>query len=117
MSDLQPDSPIRQQAIDDLRGRLEHGLYHYLSDNRNDLAHRSVAELRQIAQEYAKESLHKVLDSIALFRGTSQFITWAARFAARLATADVTCDRCTQLAPEPPNSEIDAVPLKMSDAL
>jgi len=85
MDDLQPDSPIRLQAVSDLRERLEHGLYHYLSRERDDLADRSTAELRQIAQEHAEESLRRVLDSLELFHCTSEFTTWASKVAARAA--------------------------------
>ena len=100
MADLHEDSPMRIQAADDLHEFLERGLYHYLSHTRNDLADSSAVELRHMAQEHAEESLYQVLDSLPLFRDTSQFTTWAAKFAARVATADLKCARSMHLEPE-----------------
>jgi len=84
--DLNQNGSMRLQAIRDLGEFLERGLYHYLTHRRNDLADHSGDELRQIAQKYAGESLNRVLESLAAFEGTSQFTTWAGKFAARVAT-------------------------------
>ena len=91
VNDLQWNGSTRLQAVHDLREFLEQGLYHYLSRTRSDLVDRSGSDLRQTSADYARESLLKVLDNLALFRGTSQFTTWAAKFAARVAAADLTC--------------------------
>ncbi len=92
VNDLGHDGSTRLEAVRDLRDLLERGLYHWLNHVRNDLSDRSVAELRQIAQDYAREALFKILDNLALLQDASQFTTWAAKFAARVATADLKCD-------------------------
>ena len=117
VNDLQQNGSTRLQAICDLRDFLERGLYHYLSNTQDDLAYRPGEELRHIAQEFATESLFKVLDNLALFRSTSQFTTWAAKFAARAATTGLSCVRPTQLEPEPLNPVTDYVLLEMSKAV
>ena len=47
IAELQPDSPVRTAAIEDLRVRLERGLLYYLSHERSDLTdHKALAELK-----------------------------------------------------------------------
>jgi len=89
IADLQQDSPARLQAIDDLRQRLERGLHYYLSHKRSDLVDCSGYELRQIAHSLVQNSLLDILDNLASFRCQSQFTTWTAKFAARVAIRDL----------------------------
>ena len=96
--DLKQNGSTRIEAIGDLREFLERGLYHYLTYTRNDLADRSAAERHQIAHEYARESLLKVLDNLAVFPNVSQFKTWAAKFAARVVTTNLRCTDSVPLA-------------------
>ena len=86
MNDLCPSNPIRLQAIADLSERLERGIYHYLSHERSDVVGRSGDNLRQIAKNFTAASLLRILDNLALFKGTSGFTTWAAKHAARVST-------------------------------
>lgn len=83
------DGPERAAALEDLRARLERGLFFYLSRERSDLAERSPEELQQMAQDFAQDALLKVLENLNSFRGESQFTTWSAKIAARVAISEL----------------------------
>jgi RNA polymerase sigma-70 factor, ECF subfamily len=89
IADLQPGSPNRPEAIEDLRARLDRGLLYYLSHERSDLTDYSSDDLRQMSQDFAQDALIKTLDNLASFRGESQFTTWAAKIAARVAISEL----------------------------
>ena len=89
IADLQPESPERPAAIEDLRARLERGLFYYLSHERSDLTEYSGDGLRQMAQDFSQDALIKALDNLGSFRGESQFTTWAAKIAARVAISEL----------------------------
>ncbi len=89
LADLNSDGAVRAEAVRDLVARLERGLFFYLSQDRSDLAARSTEELQQMAQDFAQEALIKVLDNLGSFRGESQFLTWAAKIASRVAISDL----------------------------
>jgi len=89
LTDLKQEGPGRAQALEDLRARLERGLVYYLSRERSDLADRSADEIQQMAQDFAQDSLLKVLNNLNSFRGESQFTTWAAKIAARVAISEL----------------------------
>lgn len=89
IADLQPEAPDRPAAIEDLRTRLERGLLYYLSHERSDLTDYSSDDLRQMAQDFSQDALIKTLDNIGSFRGESQFTTWAAKIAARVAISEL----------------------------
>ncbi len=89
VADLHQDGTVRAQALEDLRARLERGLYYYLNHERSDLTERPADELQQMAQDFTQEALLKVLDNLGSFRGESQFTTWAAKIAARVAISEL----------------------------
>jgi len=93
IAELKQDNPTRTQALEDLRARLERGLVYYLSHERSDLAGRSSDEIRQMAQDFAQDALLKVLANLESFRGESQFTTWAAKIAARVAISELRRSR------------------------
>jgi RNA polymerase sigma-70 factor (ECF subfamily) len=89
LADLQAEGATRAKALMDLAARLERGLFFYLSHDRSDLVDRSTEELQQMAQDFAQESLIKVLDNLVSFRGESQFLTWATKIASRVAISEL----------------------------
>jgi len=93
VADLQPESPERAAAIEDLRVRLERGLLYYLGHERSDLTDYSSDDLRQMAEDFSQDALLKTLDNIGSFRGESQFTTWAAKIAARVAISELRRSR------------------------
>ena len=83
-------APAEQDAaITALHARLQRGLYWYLARERSDLAGRSSAELEQMAEDYAQDSVMRVLQRLDSFRGESRFTTWATRIALRIAISDL----------------------------
>ncbi|NJL95727.1 MAG: hypothetical protein HC915_19350, partial [Anaerolineae bacterium] len=83
------ESGLRAQAIEDLRQRLQRGIYYYLSNERSDTARYASQELTQMAQDFAQDAVLRVLDNLHTFRGDSQFITWAMKIAARVAVSEL----------------------------
>jgi RNA polymerase sigma-70 factor, ECF subfamily len=83
------DDDMRGQAIEDLRTRLQRGIYYYLSRERSDLSDVSSDELTQMAQDFAQDATLRVLDNLASFRGDSQFTTWAMKIAMRVAISEM----------------------------
>lgn len=83
------DSQIRDQAIEDLRERLQRGVYYYLSRERSDLSGRSHEDIMQMAQDFAQDAVLRVLNNIETFRGDSKFTTWATKIAARVAVSEL----------------------------
>lgn len=79
----------RGQAIEDLRARLQRGIYYYLSRERSDLSDLSPDELTQMAQDFAQDATLRVLDNLETFRGDSQFTTWAMKIAMRVAISEM----------------------------
>lgn len=82
-------TPEQEAALDELRARLQRGIFYYLSRERSDLAARSSRELQQMAEDYAQESTLRVLKNLESFRGESLFTTWATRVAVRVAISDL----------------------------
>lgn len=82
LSDLRAQAP---EALEDLRARLQRGIFYYLSRERSDLSSLSSHEVMQMAQDMAQDSLMRVLANLDSFRGDSLFTTWATRVAVRVA--------------------------------
>jgi RNA polymerase sigma-70 factor (ECF subfamily) len=91
--DLLATGPERAQALEDLRKRLERGLFFYLTHERSDLSDRSTEELQRMAQDFAQDALLKVLDNLSSFRSESLFTTWATKIAARVAISELRRSR------------------------
>lgn len=77
------------QALEDLRQRLQRGIFYYLSRERSDLSHLSIQELTQMAEDMAQEATLRVLNNLNSFRGDSRFTTWATKVAVRVAISDL----------------------------
>lgn len=86
---LQNDSALRDDALTDLRARLQRGIYFYLSRERSDLAGLAPEELTQMAEDFAQDATLRVLDNLASFRGDSQFTTWAMKVGVRIAITEL----------------------------
>lgn len=89
LADLTGPSAVRDQALQDLRQRLQRGIYYYLSRERSDLAQLSPQELAQLAEDLAQDATLRVLENLNSFRGDSRFTTWATKIAVRLAISDL----------------------------
>ena len=89
LSDLQADEDVQARALEDLNERLRRGLYYYLSRERSDLGDRSTTDLQQMAEDFAQDSLLKVLGNLESFRGESRFTTWATKIAVRVAISEL----------------------------
>ena len=89
LADLHAAGPQHAEALNDLRRRLERGVFFYLRSGRSDLTDYPDDVLRQMAQDFAQEALIKVLDRLETFRGESRFTTWAAKIAARIAVSEL----------------------------
>jgi RNA polymerase sigma-70 factor (ECF subfamily) len=87
--DLRADDEKQAAALDDLKTRLQRGIYYYLSRERSDLAQVSPHELAQMAEDLAQDATLRVLDNLDSFRGDSLFTTWATRIAVRIAISDL----------------------------
>lgn len=87
--DLTAGGAAREQAIEDLRTRLQRGIYYYLSRERSDLADLAPEEITQMAEDFAQDATLRVLSSLDSFRGDSQFTTWATKVAVRVAISEM----------------------------
>ncbi len=76
-------------ALQDLRDRLQRGIYYYLSRERSDLSSLSNVELTQMAEDLAQDAVLRVMENLDTFRGDSLFTTWATRIAVRVAISDL----------------------------
>lgn len=82
-----PDT--QAQAIEDLRQRLQRGIFYYLSRERSDLTHLSNQEITQMAEDLAQDATLRVIENLSSFRGDSRFTTWATKIAVRVAISDL----------------------------
>ena len=69
LADLGSEGIQRAEALEDLRTRLERGVFFYLRNDRSDLGNRSTEEIEQLAQDFVQDALLKVLDNLETFRG------------------------------------------------
>jgi RNA polymerase sigma-70 factor (ECF subfamily) len=89
VADLAVDARGRAEALEDLRMRLGRGLMYYLSRERSDLTGSSTDELQHMVEDFTQDALIKILDNLGSFRGESQFTTWTAKIAARIAISEL----------------------------
>ncbi len=87
--DLTSDPAARDAAIQDLRVRLQRGIYYYLSRERSDLAGLAPEEIVQMAEDFAQDATLRVLSNLDSFRGDSRFTTWATKVAVRVAISEM----------------------------
>jgi RNA polymerase sigma-70 factor, ECF subfamily len=91
--DLTGASEAQASALEDLRQRLQRGIYYYLSRERSDLAHLSNQEITQMAEDLAQDATLRVIENLDSFRGDSRFLTWATKIAVRVAISDLRRSR------------------------
>lgn len=89
VADLAGTSAVQTQALQDLRERLQRGIFYYLSRERSDLAQLSTQELTQMAEDLAQDATLRVMENLDSFRGDSRFTTWATKIAVRVAISDL----------------------------
>jgi RNA polymerase sigma-70 factor, ECF subfamily len=87
--ELRTPGDSQDAALQDLKDRLQRGIYYYLSRERSDLSGLSSRELEQMAADMAQDATLRVLDNLDSFRGDSLFTTWATRIAVRVAISDL----------------------------
>jgi RNA polymerase sigma-70 factor (ECF subfamily) len=89
LADLAGSVDVQAAAIEDLRQRLQRGIYYYLSRERSDLTHLSNQEITQMAEDLAQDATLRVMENTDSFRGDSRFTTWATKIAVRVAISDL----------------------------
>lgn len=89
LAQLQGEGQIRDRAILDLRDYLLRVILVYLERQRADLSGLDHEELRQLADDWAQQSLLKVLAQLGGFRGQSKLTTWAYRVAINLVASEL----------------------------
>ncbi len=82
---LRADGDEQQEALEDLRKRLNRSIYYYLSQDRSDLRDLAAKELQAMAGDMAQDAVLRVMDNLDSFRGESRFTTWTNKIAVRLA--------------------------------
>ncbi len=80
LAQLQDGHPDQTQAVEDLRRYLKRGILGYLY-TRSDLGTRAGAELEQLSEDFAQETLLKIKTNLNSFKGKSKFTTWASKIA------------------------------------
>jgi len=89
LADLTGPPDVQASAIEDLRQRLQRGIFYYLSRERSDLSHLSNQEITQMAEDLAQDATLRVMENLDSFRGDSRFTTWATKIAVRVAISDL----------------------------
>ncbi|MEO8606935.1 MAG: sigma-70 family RNA polymerase sigma factor [Chloroflexota bacterium] len=89
LAELTGPPDIQASAIEDLRQRLQRGIFYYLSRERSDLSHLSNQEITQMAEDLAQDATLRVMENMDSFRGDSRFTTWATKIAVRVAISDL----------------------------
>ncbi len=84
----------------ELREYLLRAVLVYLTRHRSDLATYDYEEIRQLAEDWAQQSLLQVLDKLDTFRGESKLTTWAYRIAVNLAAGALRRKRWEDLSLE-----------------
>ena len=89
LQELTAESEVRDAAIQDLRQRLQRGIYYYLSRERSDLSGLAAEEIVKMADDFAQDATLRVLANLDSFRGDSRFTTWATKVAVRVAISEM----------------------------
>jgi RNA polymerase sigma-70 factor, ECF subfamily len=76
-------------ALQDLREFLRRAVFVYLRDKRTDLTHHALADLHEMAEDFAQEALLTIQHNLDHFRGDARFTTWAYRFVINEAAAEL----------------------------
>lgn len=89
LAELTGPPDVQALALEELRGRLQRGIFYYLSRERSDLADLSSSEITQMAEDLAQDATLRVMENLDSFRGDSRFTTWATKIAVRVAISDL----------------------------
>lgn len=89
LADLSGSPLVQEQALQELRERLQRGIFYYLSRERSDLSQLSTQEITQMAEDLAQDATLRVIENLDSFRGDSRFTTWATKVAVRVAISDL----------------------------
>ena len=81
LDELSQSGGQQEKALTDLRDYLLRATILYLRAQRSDLAELPSAELQQMAEDIAQESLLAIQENLNTFRHESRFTSWAYRFA------------------------------------
>jgi RNA polymerase sigma-70 factor (ECF subfamily) len=114
IADLSAEGDAQAEAINDLKHRLERGIYYYLGRERSDLAGMAETDLQHMAQDLAQDAVLRVIGNLDSFRGDSQFTTWATRIAVRVAISDLRRARYRDFSLDELTAEGDFLPLSAS---
>lgn len=110
LADLRSDGQVQERALQDLKDRLQRGIFYYLSRERSDLTYLSHHELTQMAEDLAQDSVLRVMENLDTFRGDSMFTTWATRIAVRVAISDLRRARYKDFSLDDLTAEGDLLP-------
>ena len=89
LDNLTGSTSVQAPALQDLRERLQRGIFYYLSRERSDLSHLATPDIHQMAEDLAQDAVLRVIDNLDSFRGDSRFTTWATKIAVRVAISDL----------------------------
>jgi RNA polymerase sigma-70 factor (ECF subfamily) len=78
--DLSQGGRQQEEALIDLRDFLLRAVLVYLGQQRSDLTHLEMGEIRQMAEDVTQDALLAVQQNLDTFRYESKFTTWAYRF-------------------------------------
>ncbi|MGQ9887761.1 MAG: RNA polymerase sigma factor [Aggregatilineales bacterium] len=116
LADLTGPPALRDSALQDLRQRLQRGIYYYLSRERSDLAQLPAQELAQMAEDLAQDATLRVLENLDGFRGDSRFTTWATKIAVRVAISDLRRARYRDFSLDNITADGEQLPAKVAGA-
>lgn len=117
LADLRGSPDVQATALEDLRERLQRGIYYYLSRERSDLSGLSTGELTQMAEDLAQDATLRVMENLGTFRGDSMFTTWATRIAVRVAISDLRRARYKDFSLDSLSADGDLLPLEANSLL
>ncbi|MBW4439379.1 MAG: sigma-70 family RNA polymerase sigma factor [Pleurocapsa minor GSE-CHR-MK-17-07R] len=117
LHELRASGDAQEAALQDLKERLQRGIYYYLSRERSDLSGLSSHELEQMSADMAQDATLRVLDNLDSFRGDSMFTTWATRIAVRVAISDLRRARYKDFSLDHIMGESDFLPANANPVL
>ncbi len=115
--DLRETGDVQAAAIEDLRQRLQRGIFFYLSRERSDLTNLSIQDLTQMAEDLAQDATLRVMDNLASFRGDSRFTTWATKIAVRVAISDLRRARYKDFRLDDLTADDEVLPVSLNTTL
>ena len=114
LADLTGSTDVQAAALEDLRERLQRGIFYYLSRERSDLSHLSNQEITQMAEDLAQDATLRVMENLGSFRGDSRFTTWATKIAVRVAISDLRRARYKDFSLDDLTADGELLPLSAS---